>query len=270
MIINNNYGANLAARILGESSKNLQKSLSRLSSGSRIASPSDDAAGVGVAMKFGAQINRIQAARDNVGNAVAFAQTQDGFLEKVGNALDRMSELAMLAQDQTKTDADRTLYDKEFQKLDEFVFNIRSKTYNGMSLFSGATVSFMAVTVGDSGTTFGANAIDLSRSDYNAITANVITSSSAAATALTNVKTAIAALANDRATIGANMSRLEAESAALAIQKDNVGSARSRIADVDVAVESANFARQQILVQSGTAMLAQANVLPQAALRLIQ
>ena len=81
MIINNNYGANLASRILGESSKNLQKSLSRLSSGSKIASPSDDAAGVGVAMKFGAQINRIQAARDNVGNAVAFAQTQDGFLE---------------------------------------------------------------------------------------------------------------------------------------------------------------------------------------------
>ena len=110
----------------------------------------------------------------------------------------------------------------------------------------------------------------LSRVDYNAILPTCITNSSEAATALTNVKTAIAALANDRATIGANMSRLEAESAALAIQKDNVGSARSRIADVDVAVESANFARQQILVQSGTAMLAQANVLPQAALRLIQ
>ena len=80
MIINTNPGAAMAARILGESSSALQKSLSRLSSGSKIASPSDDAAGTGVAMKFGAQINRIQAARDNVGNAVAFAQTQDGFL----------------------------------------------------------------------------------------------------------------------------------------------------------------------------------------------
>ena len=102
MIINNNAGSAMAARVLGESSSALQKSLARLSSGSKIVSPSDDAAGTGVAMKFGAQINRAQAARDNVGNAVAFAQTQDGFLDKVGNALDRMSELAMLSQDETK------------------------------------------------------------------------------------------------------------------------------------------------------------------------
>ena len=269
MIINTNPGAAMAARILGESSSALQKSLSRLSSGSKIASPSDDAAGTGVAMKFGAQINRIQAARDNVGNAVAFAQTQDGFLEKIGNALDRMSELAMLAQDETKTNADRALYDKEFQKLDEFVFNIRSKTFNGVSLFSGSQTSFMSVTVSDSGTTFGANSIDLSVTAYDAVTADVVSTSSDAATALTNLKTAISALANDRAVVGANMSRLEAESSALANQKDNVSAARSRIADVDVAQESANFARQQILVQSGTAMLAQANVLPQSALRLI-
>ena len=84
MIINTNPGAAMAARILGESSSALQKSLSRLSSGSKIASPSDDAAGTGVAMKFGAQINRIQAAKDNVGNAILF-QTQDGFLSKVGD-----------------------------------------------------------------------------------------------------------------------------------------------------------------------------------------
>ena len=266
MIINTNPGAAMAARILVESSSALQKSLSRLSSGSKIASPSDDAAGTGVAMKFGAQINRIQAARDNVGNAVAFAQTQDGFLEKIGNALDRMSELAMLAQDETKTNADRALYDKEFQKLDEFVFNVRSKTFNGVSLFSNST---MNVTVSGSGTTMQANYVDLSVTAYDAVTANVVSTASDAATALTNLKTAISALANDRAVVGANMSRLEAESAALANQKDNISAARSRIADVDVAQESANFARQQILVQSGTAMLAQANVLPQSALRLI-
>jgi len=269
MIINTNPGAAMAARILGESSGALQKSLSRLSSGSKIASPSDDAAGTGVAMKFGAQINRIQAARDNVGNAVAFAQTQDGFLSKIGDALDRMSELAMLAQDETKTNADRTLYNKEFQKLDDFVANMASKTFNGVSLFSGAQTTYMNVTVSDSGTTFGANSIDLTATAYGALTTQVITSSSAAATALGKIKTAITALATDRATVGANMSRLEAESSALANQKDNIAAARSRIADVDVAQESANFARQQILVQSGTAMLAQANVLPQSALRLI-
>ena len=224
MIINTNPGAAMAARILGESSSALQKSLSRLSSGSKIASPSDDAAGTGVAMKFGAQINRIQAARDNVGNAVAFAQTQDGFLEKIGNALDRMSELAMLAQDETKTDADRALYDKEFQKLDEFVFNVRSKTFNGVSLFSNST---MDVTVSGSGTTMQANYVDLSVTAYDAVTANAVNTSSAAATALTNLKTAISALANDRAVVGANMSRLEAESSALANQKDNISAVRA-------------------------------------------
>ena len=101
------------------------------------------------------------------------------------------------------------------------------------------------------------------------MTNQTITTSSNASAALTTVRTAISALANDRAVVGANMSRLEAESSALANQKDNISAARSRIADVDVAQESANFARQQILVQSGTAMLAQANVMPQSALRLI-
>jgi flagellin len=269
MIINTNNGSSMAARILGESTSALQKSLSRLSSGSKIASPSDDAAGTAVSMKMGAQVNRIQAAKDNIGNAISYSQTQDSFLDKIGNALDRMSELAMLAQDETKTDSDRALYDKEFQKLDEFIFNIRSKTFNGVSLFSGSEISFLSVTVADNGTTFGANSIDLSVTAYDAITGAALETSAGAATALGNVRTAISALATDRAVIGANVARLETESSALAVQKDNVAAARSRIYDVDVAEESANFARQQILVQSGTAMLAQANVLPQSALRLI-
>ena len=101
----------MAARLLGNASSALQKSLARLSSWSKVSSASDSAAGVGIALKFGAQVNRIQAAIDNVGNAAAYSQTQDGLLQKIGNALDRMSELSMLAQDETKTDADRALYD---------------------------------------------------------------------------------------------------------------------------------------------------------------
>jgi len=267
MIINNNPGAAMAARVLGESSSALQKSLSRLSSGSKIASPADDAAGTGVAMKFGAQINRIQAAKDNLGNAISYSQTQDGFLQKIGNALDRMSELSMLAQDETKTDSDRALYDKEFQKLDDFVTAIKGKDFNGISLFQGTTV--LAVTTSDSGTTMGGAGVTLTGGYWTSVAAASVTNSDNAATALTDVKAAISMLAGARADVGANMSRYESESSALSVQKDNVSAARSRIADVDVAVESANFARQQILVQSGTAMLAQANVLPQSALRLI-
>ena len=270
MIINTNPGAAMAARILNESSSALQKSLSRLSSGSKIASPSDDAAGTGVAMKFDAQINRLQAAKDNVGNAISYSQTQDGFLSKIGDALDRMSELAMLAQDETKTDADRNLYDKEFQKLDDFIAAIQNKGFNGVSLFHSG--SSLTVTIAGDGSAMTLASVDIiGNSDFASIAApkTAVSSSASAAAALTTIKTAISVLAGQRADVGANMSRLEAESSALAVQKDNIPAARSRIADVDVAQESANFARQQILVQSGTAMLAQANVLPQSALRLI-
>ena len=117
MVINTNISAQSSARLLGESSAMLAKSLSRLSSGLKITSPEDDAAGSAVSLRFDAQINRIQAANNNVGNAISFSQTQDGFLKKVGKALDRLSELAILAQDVTKSDSDRGLYDSEFQQL---------------------------------------------------------------------------------------------------------------------------------------------------------
>src|SRR5206468_5786406 len=110
MVINTNISAQSSARLLSESSSMLAKSLARLSSGSKIVSPEDDAAGLAVSMRFDAQINRTTAAKNNVANGISFSQTQDGFLQKVGKALDRMSELSILAQDVTKTDADRTLY----------------------------------------------------------------------------------------------------------------------------------------------------------------
>jgi flagellin len=267
VVINTNNTAAMSARVLGESTSSLQKSLARLSSGSKLNSPSDDAAGAAVSLKFDAQINRIQAAKDNVGNAVSFSQTQDGFLKKVGNALDRMSELAMLAKDGTKTDADRAHYDTEFQALDAYITDISTKDFNGVSLFAGAALN---VTKDSDGGTFAAAGVDLAAgANYTAINADVVGTAAGATTALTNVKAAISQLATDRATIGANMSRLENTGSQLSVLKDNISAANSRIKDVDVAEESANFARQNILVQSGTAMLAQANALPQSALRLI-
>ena len=105
MVINTNVSAQSSSRLLSESSSMLQKSLARLSSGSKIVSPEDDAAGLAVSLRFDAQINRTTAANSNVGNAISFSQTQDGFLQKIGKALDRMSELSVLAQDVTKTDS---------------------------------------------------------------------------------------------------------------------------------------------------------------------
>src|SRR5690349_11628064 len=121
MVINTNISAQSSARLLSESSNMLSKSLARLSSGSKIVSPEDDAAGLAVSFRFDAEINRVNAAKSNVGNAISFSQTQDGFLKKVAKALDRMSELSVLSQDVTKTDADRGLYNQEFTTLGAYI-----------------------------------------------------------------------------------------------------------------------------------------------------
>ena len=267
MVINTNISAQSSARLLSESSAMLAKSLARLSSGSKIVSPEDDAAGLAVSMRFDAQINRTQAANNNVANAISFSQTQDGFLKKVSKALDRMSELAILSQDVTKTDADRALYGKEFSTLGAYIGDVASKDFNGVSLFSASSLA--VTTDGDTGS-FSMSGVDLGAAQYTTATGSGVATTTAAATALVNVKAAITQLASDRATIGASVSRLTYTTEQLSVLKDNLSAANSRIKDVDVASESTQFARYNILVQAGTAMLAQANATPQSTLRLLQ
>ena len=266
MIINTNISAMNGARLLAESTAMLSKSLARLSSGSKINSPEDDAAGLAVSTRFDAQINRIKAANNTVGNAISFNQTQDGFLKKVSKALDRMSELAILAQDVTKSDSDRALYNSEFSQLGSFITEAADKEFNGVPLFGGAALS---VTTDEDGGTFSMSGVNLGAGAYTAATGSTVDSIANAATALTNVTAAIDQLATDRATIGANIVRLTMTSEQLGVLSDNLAAANSRIKDVDVAEESTQFARYNILVQAGTAMLAQANATPQSALRLL-
>lgn len=245
----------------------LAKSLARLSSGSKIVGPGDDAAGSAVALRLDAQINRVSAANNNIGSAISFNQTQDGFLGKVAKALDRMSELAILAQDVTKSDSDRDLYNSEFSQLASYIDNVATKDFNGVSLFSSTSLN---VTIDSDGNTFSMSGIDLAASAYTTATSGDVSTTSAAATALTDVKSAIAQLATDRATVGANATRLNFTSEQLAVLKENLQAATSRIKDVNVADESTQYARYNILVQAGTAMLAQANAVPQSMLRLLQ
>lgn len=269
MVINTNTQAEAAANQLRTSQTMLSKSLSRLSSGSKIVNPADDAAGLAVAMRLDAQVQRLDAARYNVGNAVSFTQTQDGYLKKVAKALDRMSELCLLAQDVTKGDADRALYNQEFAQLQDFILNSGTKDFNGVSLFSNATLS---VTTDSEGETFPMEGIDLTLANYTNATADTtaISTTGAAMTALTHVRTAINQLASDRARIGAYQSRLNYTADQLTISKENLTAASSVIQDVDIADESTQYARYQILVNAGTAMLAQANAMPQTALQLLQ
>jgi flagellin len=266
MVINTNMSAQSGARLLAESTAKLAKSLARLSSGSKIVSPEDDAAGLAVSLRFDAQINRINATSNNVSNAVSFSQTQDGFLQKVGKALDRMSELSLLSQDVTKSSTDRSVYNTEFSTLAAYITDLASKDFNGVSLFSSSALS---VTTDSEGNTFSMTGINVGASAYTTATGSNVSSISAAATALTNVKAAITQLATDRATVGANLQRLNYTNDQLSILNDNLSAANSRIKDVDVARESTQYARYSILVQTGTAMLAQANATPQSALRLL-
>ncbi len=276
MVINTNTSAASSARLLNDSSVKLSKSLARLSSGSRIVSPEDDAGGMAVSLRFDAQINRIRAASSNVSNAVAYSQTQDGFLGRVQTALDRMSELSVLSQDITKTDTDRQKYDTEFSTLKDYILNIGSKNFNGVSLFDGAA---REVTIDSdngvstaTGQSWNMSGVSLGSTSYSSAIASTVSVSTAASakSALDLVQTAINQLATDRAQVGANISRLNHTNTQLAVLKDNMASANSRIKDVNVAEESTEFARYNILVQAGTSMLAQANSSAQSALRLLQ
>jgi flagellin len=267
MVTNTNISAQISANNLQQSQTMLSKSLARLSSGSKITSPADDAAGMSVAFRMDAQIQRLGAANTNVGNAISFTQTQDGYLGKVANALDRMSELSLLAQDATKTDADRKLYNGEFRDLSTYIDSVAYENFNGVSLFSGADLH---VTVDSEGHTFAMSGIDLNTKAYSDATSATIDTADNASKALASIKTAIDRLGLDRANVGAAQSRLNLTADQLTVSKENLSAATSRIKDVDVAEESTEYARYNILVQSGTAMLAQANQVPQTVLRLLQ
>ena len=266
MVINTNISAQSSATQLSQSSSQLSKSLARLSSGSKITSPADDSAGLAVSMKLTAQISRIDAASNNVGNATSFNQTQDGYLQKVSDALSRMSELSVLSQDVTKATGDRALYNQEFAALGSYVSDVATKDFNGVSLFNGNT---LAVTVDSDANTFANKGVTLTANVYSKLATDSIGTTSGSVTALSDVKAAISQLAADRANIGANIETLTNYKNQLGTLNNNLSAANSQIMDVDVAQESTNYARQNILVQTGTAMLAQANSLPQIALKLL-
>lgn len=182
-----------------------------------------------------------------------------------------MGELAMLSLDRTKSDDDRELYQSEFAQLQSFVSSTASKEFNGVSLFNATS---LPVTIDSDGNTFDSTPIDVTGNNSYAFAINTTSSgignTTSAATALTLVKDAIGRVAVDRASLGAVQARLNFSREQLNVTKENLSSAVSRIVDIDVAEEATQYAKYQILVQSGTSMLAQANTLPQAALQLLR
>jgi flagellin len=269
MVINTNTSAQSTATLLQQSSAMLSQSLARLSSGSKVTSPADDSAGLAVSMNLVSQEGENTAASNNIADAISFNQTQDGYLSQVTSALDRMSELAVQAQDVTKSSADTALYQNEFNTLATYVNNVSTEKFNGVSLFDGTQLN---VTIDSSGNTFAMKSVTLNGATFltSLRDSSDISTVSGAKTALAAVQTAISTIASNRASIGSNEETLTDYSNQLATLNNNLSAANSTIMDVDVAQESTNYAKENILVQTGTAMLAQANALPNIALKLLQ
>jgi flagellin len=280
VVINTNSAATSAAYNLSNTNVNLQRSLNRLSSGSRINSSFDDAGGLAVSMKLSASIRRTDATLANVNNSIAFLQTQDGVIKTADKVLSRMSELATLSQDVTKSTNDLALYNTELTQLKGQLNLMLGEQFNGINLFSSGSSSGL-----DSSSTMtvvtshdGAQSVGITQVDLNYISSSVgsssstgmdISSNTGAQAAVTTIQDAIQNLATLRANNGAEQSRLTFAADMLAVNKTNLESANSRILDVDVADESTKLARFNILQQAGTAMLAQANQSSQSILRLI-
>jgi flagellin len=267
--INTNTAASLAAFNLRSTTAQLQQSLNKLSSGSRINSSFDDAGGLAVSMKLSAAIRRTEATQANVNNAVSFLQTQDGVLKNADKIIARISELTQLATDVTKSPSDLDLYQTEVTELVAQLQLMDDEEFNGIALFGTDTLSVVAshdgqqeIDISDTAQNFAT----LAATTLNGLDINTVTDAQAAITVVTG---AIQDLATLRAENGAQQSRLSFAADMLAINKVNLESANSRILDVDIAKESSNLARLNILQQAGTAMAAQANVSTQSLLRLL-
>jgi flagellin len=261
--INTNTSASLSALNLNRSQTLLQKSWARLSSGSRISEASDDAGGLAVSMKLSAAIKRTDAQYSNVSNALSYLQTQDGVLKSAASVLERISELATLYGDVTKSSLDKANYDVEFRNLAQQLSQFQQTTLN-VSLTDDGSQS-MAI---DQSYLLLTGSKTLAVAEEGVKTAGTL--SGFAGVELSQLTSAIQELATLRATNGAQSSRLQYALDSLATNRTNLEAANSRIFDVDVAAETTRLARNNILVQSGAAMLAQANASSQIALKLLQ
>ena len=265
LTINTNTAASTSAMNLNVNNAMLQKSLARLSSGSKITASSDDAGGLAVSMKMQAAIRRTDATSNNVGNAMSFLQTQDGGLKTAGKVLERIAELKTLSTDVTKTTSDVANYDAEFTALKAQLVNLTQDKFNGVAMFGAAGTTVSVNTSED-----GVQSMNITKTDLATTISTISGAAGLASLTVANVATAISDLATQRAQNGAESSRLLFSADMLATNRTNLESAVSRIVDVDVAVESTHLARNNILVQAGSAMLAQANASAQSALRLLQ
>jgi flagellin len=285
LVINTNIAALNAQRNLNASQYSMNTSMQRLSSGLRVNSAKDDAAGLAIAECMNAQVRGMGVAIRNANDGISLAQTAEGALGQAGDALQRMRELAIQSRNASNSASDKQSLDKEFGELAKEVQRILGGTvFNGKTIL-GADAGTQTFQIGANVTSN--DAIDIATT--NLATDSTITvvagtnnagagragigsaaDSSAIATVITNIDAALDKINSERATMGASQSRFESVISALQIGMENQAAARSRIMDADFAAETANLSRSQILQQAGVAMAAQANITNQSVLALLQ
>ncbi len=267
--INTNIPSLNAARVLRRSTLDLNKTLERLSSGLRINRAADDAAGLAIAEAFRSIVRGSNVAQRNAQDGISLVQTAEGALSETTNILQRIRELAVQAANGTQSDTNRAAINTEVQQLLEQIDKIATNTeFNGIYVLS-ATQSVILQVGAFSGqvlaiTVTGAKTNDLSINSVN------VSTMAGAVSALSLVDNALKSVNSLRATLGAYQNRLEFTINTLAIQEENSASSESAIRDADIAQETIRFTRNQILVNAGTSVLAQSNVVPQTALQLLR
>ncbi len=272
--VQTNIAALTAQRSLASTDSMLNTSMARLSSGLRVNSAKDDAAGLAIAERMNAQVKGMNVGIRNASDGISMAQTAEGALGSIGDLMQRMRELSVQSANGTNTASDRANLDAEFQQLGEEVTRVITSTeFNGLAVL-GADAGQFNFQVGANNQ--ADNQISVTTSNYSsaatitAVTGGDITSSANAATAMTNLDAAIDTVTSTRADLGAAQSRMESAINGLRINAENQAAARGRIMDADFATETANLTKGQVLQQAGTAMLAQANQASQSVLSLLR
>jgi len=285
-VINTNLASLNAQRNTAMTQSSLSVSMQRLSSGLRVNSAKDDAAGLSIAERMSAQVRGSQVAIRNANDGISLAQTAEGALSKVGDALQRMRELAVQARNATNTNADKDSLDKEFGELAKEIQRVLGgTTFNGKAVLATADAGTQTFQVGAN--TTGNDRIDIVTTDMTSATeittvagtdntgaGRALIDNTAIGTAIdtviTNIDLALDKVNGERATLGASQNRFDAVISNLQVAVENQSASRSRIMDADFAQETANLSRAQILQQAGNTMVAQANQLPQQVLALLR
>ena len=279
LTINTNIASLNAQRNLNMSQGSLATSMQRLSSGLRVNSAKDDAAGLAIAERMNAQVRGMNVAVRNANDGISMSQTADGALSQVGDSLQRMRELAVQARNATNSSSDKDSLNKEFAQLQSEISRVLGgTTFNGKHIL-GADATSLVFQIGANTTVDDTIAVTtVNMTQATAITTVTASTASIGATAsggaidtvINTIDAAIDNVNDTRATFGATESRFDAIITNLQVGVENQSAARSRIMDADFAAETANMSRAQVLQQAGTAMVAQANQLPQQVLKLLQ